>query len=197
MSEPHAPQAGPALAARMEEVRQLQGAFLDPYVVVDLHRRICAFNRAFYALFPRRVARTLEGRPLHEVLSFRVRGDLFDLTRECLERAAPVRYDQIEGHGAEGATWTMIAAAAPLKEDASCVGALLVLRDVTDEVKIQAKYRSVVGEEEGVREGLEEVLARRSRELVEANEALNRLQQRLSRYERGLELPVAMVPERG
>jgi hypothetical protein len=187
----------PELAQAVDLVKELQGAFLDPYVIVDHERKICAFNRAFHALFSRRVARTLEGRALHEVISFRLQGGVFDLSRECVEREAALRYDEIEGHGEEGARWNMIAAATPLLGGGRCVGALLVLRDVTDEVKIQAKYRDMVGGEEEVRVSLEETLSRRTEAMLSAHDELNRLQERLSRFERGLELPAVTAPGRG
>jgi hypothetical protein len=177
------------LGEHVERLKELQGALLDPYVVLDAQRRVVAFHRAFVAMFPRKVSRGLEGRPLHEVLSFRLGGALFDPARECLERGGPVRYDEIEGLGAEDLKLNLIVAAAPLKTGERIVGVLLTVRDVTDQVQIQAKYRSMVGEEDAAKDGREALLTQRTAALMEAQDALMEAQERLSRYARGLEVP--------
>ncbi len=178
-----------SLADQVEVIRALQGAFLDAWVVVDLDMRVIAFNRAFFTLFPKRIARKLEGRVLGEVLPFTFGGAALHPAAECIEKGGNVRYDEVEGKYEGGERQNFIVSATPLGEAAAVSGALVVLRDVTDEAAIQSKYRDMIGEEADERSDLRDVLARRTRELLAANDQLNRMQEELTAYRTGLLLP--------
>ena len=180
-----------ALMRHAEQIRAIQAALLDAYVVVGVDQRVAAFNRPFFVLFPRRVARTLEGKPLSEVLTFRFNEALLDPVAECLERGAGVRFDEIEGQGPGESRFHFIVSASPLVEGERSVGVLLLLRDVTDEVNIQSKYQNMLHEEARARAELEEVLRKRTRELLEAHDALNTTQGELMEYAKGQRLPQA------
>jgi PAS domain-containing protein len=60
--EPH-----PALAQFLTEFKRVASAIVDSYFVVDTERRIVDFNRAFFAMLPRQVARGLKGKHCYEV----------------------------------------------------------------------------------------------------------------------------------
>ena len=55
-------QASPALQQFLAEFKRVSNAIVDSYFIVDTDRRIVDFNRAFYALLPRSVARGLKGK---------------------------------------------------------------------------------------------------------------------------------------
>lgn len=178
-----------SLAAQVELIRSLQGAFLDAWVVVDTQGTIVAFNRAFFTVFPRRIARKLEGTVLEEVLEFTFSEASLHPAAECLERGTNVRYDEVEGCYDGGDTLNFIVCATPLGPADARTGALVVLRNVTDEAAIQSKYRDMIGEESDERADLRDVLARRTRELLAANDQLNTMQEELVAYRSGLLLP--------
>jgi PAS domain-containing protein len=58
----------PALQTFLSEFKRVSNAIVDSYFIVDTDRRIVDFNRAFYALLPRSVARGLKGKHCFEVL---------------------------------------------------------------------------------------------------------------------------------
>lgn len=170
----------------VERVKALQGAFLDAWVVVDRGRVMRAYNRPFFSLFPRRLARRLEGMALGDVLEFRFGAGAFDPVGECFASGRSVRYNEVEGVVVEreGAL-NFILAATPLSDGD---GALLVLRDVTDEAQVQSKYKQMLRDEAEARAELEASLRRRTQALLEANDALNAMQAELVRCKKGLVL---------
>src|SRR3989442_185725 len=58
----------PALDQFLTEFKRVSTAIVDSYFIVDTERRIVDFNRAFFALLPRAVARGLKGKHCFEVL---------------------------------------------------------------------------------------------------------------------------------
>ena len=53
-----------ALQRFLTEFRRVSSAIVDSYFVVDHERRIVDFNRAFFALLPRQLARAIDHRSL-------------------------------------------------------------------------------------------------------------------------------------
>ncbi len=183
------PERGGALKRQVDLLRAIQGALLDACVVVDRDKRVAGFNRPFFALFPRRVARSLEGARLGDLIDLRLNDAAFDPMEVCLERGAAVRFDEIEGVVVEGARFHLIVTASPIFEGESLVGGVVLLRDVSDEVKIQSKYQSMLHEEASARAKIEALLQERTGALLAANDALNALQAEVGLYARGLLLP--------
>src|SRR5437870_2194008 len=62
----------PALQQFLTEFKRVSNAIVDSYFIVDNDRRIVDFNRAFYALLPRAVARGLKGKHCFEVLELNI-----------------------------------------------------------------------------------------------------------------------------
>lgn len=180
---------GSALSRYTSLLRSVQGALLDPCVLVDRERRMVAFNRAFFMLFPRRQARQLEGRVFDEALSLRFKGDALSPVDACFERSGAVRFDEIEGEVSEGRRFHFIVSATPLMEAEVHVGAWVMLRDVSDEVEMQIKYQDMLKVESQARGELEGQLRERTVELLASNDKLNELQSELMDYAKGLRLP--------
>ena len=179
------------LDEHVEAIRALQGALLDAWVVVraEAPRAVIAYNRPFYAMLPRRLARNLEGRALANVMRFELSSQPLELAEACLEQGRAVRYDEVSGQaqGEGGERFNLIAAAAPLIGGHGLpVGVLVVLRDVTDEAQVQTKYQQMLSDEAERRAGLEEALRRRTQELLTANDNLNAMQRELMDTKKGL-----------
>jgi hypothetical protein len=67
------------------------------------------------------------------------------------------------------------------------VGALIALRNVTDEARVQARYQEMVEEAQRARQELETKLALRTQELLAADRELNRLEKALAELRRELD----------
>lgn len=169
----------------LDRIKAVGAVFVDPWVAVDQSGRVVAFNRHFRALFSRAQARQLEGSDCCALLGLEI-GDGGCLAQRCFSEG-PIRYDEIQANlkGDDGPR-KVIVSAAPIEEEGHAPVALLLLRDVSDQADVQRKYRTMLETETRARDRLEQELGRRTRELKEANMALNRLQQELVRFRKGL-----------
>lgn len=171
----------------LELVRQVGSAIVDPYMVVDPELGIVDFNGAFHALFPRPVARRLKKMRCCEALGLDICQERC-IAREAIRRGQNVRYDEIVGTiRATGEEIRLIGSATVLAgADGRPVGALVIYRNVTDEAKVQSKYKSMLEEASRERQALMEDLAQRTSEMLEANERLTRIEESLGAFRKGL-----------
>jgi predicted nuclease with TOPRIM domain len=73
-----------------------------------------------------------------------------------------------------------------VSDDAPAEGALIVLRDVSDQAGVQRKYQEMLTEETQEKERLRGELQRKTRELMETHQTLNQAQQALMAFKKGL-----------
>jgi hypothetical protein len=175
--------------ALLDLLARLGGGFLDAYVVVDADRRVIAFNRHYHGMFPRAVARRLEGSTCCQYLALGVcEGGGKCLARRCRDEGAPLRFDEIDAAiEGEDASRRLIVSALPLGEEgAPPEGALIFLRDVSDAADVQRKYKNVQDHEAREKERLREEIVRKTKELMDANQELNRVQKELMGFKKGL-----------
>ena len=178
----------PALERFLERFRPVSEALLDSWFVVDAERNLVEYNRAFYALLPRAVARNLKGRKCHEVLELEICGDRC-IAEQCWRDGQKVRLDGIGGRPAQSEEpMRFVLSAIPiLDDDGQIVGALEIQRNVTDEAQVQSKYKEILDQEAQERRRLEDQIRSRTRELLEANKALITAQRDLLACKGGLE----------
>src|SRR5439155_24304482 len=109
-------------------------------------------------------------------------------TERCLRVACheggPIRLDELEAE-VGGEKVRLITAAAPVDLPGGAKGALIVLRNVTDDARVQERYQKMVEEAEALRRDLAERLSLRTRDLLAANAELNRLEKEIGRLKRG------------
>jgi len=171
----------------MKALEQFSGALLDAWVVVDGRMKILQFNRVFYSLFPKNVARKLDGAKLGAALTFETQGAALDLAGDCMSRRSALRYDEIVGRVPGAPALHLIAAAAPLDAaDGSVGGAILCLRDVTDEAQVQSKYKTMLDQEARQRELLEQQVRDTRGEMVQLSDRLSSVEAELLDYKKGL-----------
>ena len=171
----------------IDALKQLSAALLDAYAVLDLEQQIVDFNRVFYGLFPRHVARRLKQARLDEILMLSVDGRPLDLAKECTDRMAPLRYDEIVGQIVEGERLHLIASAVPLlTAEQTQVGVFLCLRNVTDEAQVQTKYKTMLEQEARERELLQQRVRDAEAELALTKDALNATEELLRGHQKGL-----------
>jgi PAS domain-containing protein len=179
----------PALQQFLTELKRVASAIVDSYFVVDTERRIVDFNRAFFALLPRQVARGLKGKRCYEVIELNI-CKAACIAQQCWSDNRHVRLDEISGSVAgEPQQLRFILSAVPITDDAGQnVGALEIQRNVTDEAVVQVKYQEMLETEARERERLANQIRARTRELLETNQLLLKTQKELLAYKKGLQV---------
>ena len=179
----------PALQQFLTELKRVASAIVDSYFVVDTERRIVDFNRAFFALLPRQVARGLKGKRCYEVIELNICKSEC-IAQQCWADNRHVRLDEISGQilgDSEAKQMRFILSAVPITDDAGAhVGALEIQRNVTDEAVVQVKYQEMLETEARERERLANQIRARTRELLETNQLLLKTQKELLAYKKGL-----------
>ena len=167
----------------IETFAKFSDVIIDAYYIVDKEGHILAFNRMFYGLFPRNVARKLKGKTLGQVMEIER-----DIGAECMDAGRHVRLDEIVGKPKESEdAINMIMSGIPLRDDNGTItGALVILRNVTDEAMVQIKYQEMLETEARERERLVEKVQERTRQLLSSNEALLGVQKELVDYKKEL-----------
>lgn len=181
----------PSLAQFLDQFKRVNNAIVDSYFVVDTERRIVDFNRAFFAMLPRQVARGLKGKKCYEVVEYNICKSEC-IAQQCWTDNRHVRLDEISGHivgDAEAKQMRFILSAVPITDEAGQhVGALEIQRNVTDEAVVQVKYQEMLETEARERERLANQIRARTRELLETNQLLLKTQKELLAYKKGLQV---------
>lgn len=177
----------PALERFIAQFKPTSEALIDSWFIVDAERNIVEFNRAFFSLLPRQVARGLKGRKCHEVLELSICTEGC-IAQQCWRDKRQVRLDEIDGKPAQAEQpMRFVLSALPiLDDDGTAVGALEIQRNVTDEAVVQTKYQEMLDHEARERERLSAQIRSRTRELLDTNQTLLKVQRELLAYKRGI-----------
>jgi PAS domain-containing protein len=177
----------PALQQFLAEFKRVASAIVDSYFVVDAERRIVDFNRAFFAMLPRQVARGLKGKRCYEVIELNI-CKTECIAQQCWSGNRHVRLDEISGSVVgESDKLRFILSAVPITDErGNHVGALEIQRNVTDEAVVQVKYQEMLETEARERERLANQVRMRTKELLETNQLLLKTQKELLAYKKGL-----------
>ncbi len=177
------------LNAFLQNFKTIAPAIIDSYFVVDRELKIIEFNRAFYAMFPRQIARGLKGKKCFEVLELNVCANDC-IAKRCWELSKHVRLDEITGTvigDAEVSKMRFILSAIPITDaNGIHVGALEIQRNVTVEANVQEKYQEMLENEAMERERLATQIRVRTKELLSTNHLLLKTQKELLSYKKGL-----------
>lgn len=179
----------PALEQFLTEFKRVASVIVDSYFVVDTERRIVDFNRAFFAMLPRQVARGLKGRHCYDVIELNIcRTEC--IAQQCWTDNRHVRLDEISGTitgDPSAQTLRFILSAVPITDESgAAIGALEIQRNVTDEAVVQVKYQEMLESEARERERLANQVRARTKELLETNQLLLKAQKELLAYKKGL-----------
>ena len=171
-------------------INEVGSASLDAMCVINTDGRFLAFNRVFHSMLPRALVRRLKSRPVSDVITMYRSGTPFDLLSDCFKRGTALRYDEIQARiGDEEDLKIVNVSAMPLRNQGKTVeAALLILRDVTDEGKVQQKYQHMLKEEALERAQLQETIEDKDEELLTLRDELNSMQTELMEYRKGLKL---------
>lgn len=176
-----------ALDNFLAQFKQIGDVIIDSYFICDSERNIVDFNRAFFSLLPRNIARGLKGKKCYEVLALNICQDRC-IAQQCWTEKKQVRLDEIDGRpaGSEKPMRFILSAIPVMDEAGNPVGALEIQRDVTDEAVVQVKYQEMLDNEARERERLAAQIRSRTKELLETNQTLLRVQKELLAYKKGL-----------
>jgi PAS domain-containing protein len=182
----------PALERFIQQFKSTSDAIIDSWFICDNDRNIVDYNRAFFSLFPRHEARNLKSRKCHDVMRLTI-CQSGCIAQQCWRDQRHVRLDEIDGHplgqeGEAGARRYVLSAIPILDENNQPVGALEIQRDVTDEAQVQDKYRKMLDNEARERERLAGQIRARTRELLETNQLLLKVQKELINHKKGMSL---------
>src|SRR5437764_10140921 len=83
-----------ALQTFLATFKQFADVMTDSYFVVDMELNTVDFNRAFFSMLPRQVARGLKGKKCYEVLEHDICKEAC-IARQCWEGKRQVRLDEI------------------------------------------------------------------------------------------------------
>jgi PAS domain-containing protein len=173
----------------LNEFKRTSNAIVDSYFVVDAERNIVDFNRAFFAMLPRQVARGLKGKKCYDVLELNICKNNC-IAKQCWETNRHVRLDEITGTiigDAEAQQMRFILSAVPITDESgAAIGAVEIQRNVTDEAVVQVKYQEMLETEARERERLATQIRTRTKELLETNQRLLKTQKELLAYKKGL-----------
>lgn len=189
----------PSLNQFIAQFKQVSEALIDAWFVVDNERNIVDFNRAFFGMFPRNVARGLKGKKCYEVIELNICKDAC-IAHQCWRDKRQVRLDEINGHvvqtpgpggerggGGDQGEMRFILSAIPIYDTQGAqIGALEIQRNVTDEAQVQVKYQEMLETEARERERLAQQIRARTKELLETNQILLKVQKELLAYKKGL-----------
>jgi PAS domain-containing protein len=170
----------------LQRLSGLTDVIIDSYVVVDAERTILDFNRVFFAMLPRAVARGLRGKKCYEVLQLDICQDRC-IAQECWRSRHHVRLDEIQGHIAKtDRRLAFILSALPFfNDDGTPQGAIIIQRNVTDEAQVQSKYQEMLESERRDRERLMHHIRSRTKDLLETSQQLHAAQRDLMAFRRG------------
>src|SRR5438093_13487608 len=115
----------PALERFITVFKPVSEALIDSWFIVDAERNVVEFNRAFFSLLPRQVARGLKGKKCYEVLELDICKERC-IAEQCWRDKRQVRLDEIKGKpvGTEQ-PMRFVLSAIPILDDAgNQVGAL-------------------------------------------------------------------------
>jgi PAS domain-containing protein len=176
-----------ALDDFLAQFKQVSDVIIDSWFVCDAERNIIDYNRAFFSLFPRQVARGLKGKKCYEALQLNICRDRC-IAQQCWGDKKQVRLDEIDGQpaGNEKPMRFILSAIPILDANGNPMGALEIQRDVTDEAVVQVKYQEMLDSEARERERLAGQIRSRTKELLETNQTLLRVQKELLSYKKGL-----------
>ncbi|HEY3359594.1 MAG TPA: PAS domain-containing protein [Polyangia bacterium] len=167
--------------------KSFSDAIIDSYFICDADRNIVDFNRAFFSLLPRQVARGLKGKKCYDVIQHDICKDRC-IAHQCWTDKRHVRFDEINSQipQTEGQIRFILSGMPILGPNGEPAGCVEIQRNVTDEAVVQVKYQEILDTEARERERLAQQIRSRTRDVLETNQVLLRVQKELLSYKKGL-----------
>jgi diguanylate cyclase (GGDEF)-like protein len=161
----------------LDVARSVVLAMPDAAVLLDIELRPVAYNPRFQELTGLRRrsidAALAAGRSLLDLVAF---PQAVDTARSCMATGRPIHLAEVAVVGPSGAGLTAHVSFMPVAgDDGLALGCIQVLRDVSDEARVQARYRELLEMARLRTESLEREVEKRTQELSVALEEVTRL----------------------
>lgn len=145
-------EVSPALRDWLAQHRDLMAIFLDAYCVVDINNQVVDFNLGFTELCGLSYRKTLKTSDFCKLLKTEY-CPVECPGKQILKERRPVRIDEVKAEAAKGTNLRVIVGGVPIfGPEKGAIGALLTIRNVSDENAVQKKY--LARKEESVTDGL-------------------------------------------
>lgn len=188
---------------------------IDPFYVVDANHAIVHFNQLFFSMMPRGVSRGLKGKSSRDIVELELPGDKETIEMIAWSSGRHTRLNEISGRIAKDSSkrnfivsaFPVFSSSDPIRladrssspsgeaksplgetnaqDNAVALGAMILLRDVSDEADVQLKYQQMLDNSQMQAKQLEELVRTRSQALVEANKKLIIARKDLIAFRRG------------
>lgn len=170
-----------AFMNQLEAFKLVSEVVFDAYFITDSEGNITEYNRMFYSLFPRAVARKLKGQPITAVMEIPI-----DIVSDTIKQNTHMRFDEIAANVPDQQEYRFILSSMPLMgDDDTLTGVLVLMRNVTDEAMVQLKYQEMLETEEKQREILKDELKRRTESLVAIGQKYFALKEKIRQRAKG------------
>ncbi len=165
------------MSASLGQAKVVVNGMSDAAILLDVDLRIIHFNAVYLTLTGQRrraIDKTLaEGREPVRPLS--LEGGLEAHRRQCLETKLPVRLAELALETEAGQPLTVLLTMIPVLDEDRAIGLIEYMRDVTDDARVQLRYRELLALEQARAAELERQVEERTRELQVALEEVTRL----------------------
>ncbi|MBK8012109.1 MAG: sensor domain-containing diguanylate cyclase [Deltaproteobacteria bacterium] len=151
----------------------------DPAAIVDARQQIVHYNRPLLALsglnYPQMKRRIAVGLTVADLVRADA-GEDVDYLRRCVDEGKVFRLAEVAATTATGQNVVLWQAFIPIfGADQRVTHAMIIIRDVSPEARMQIRFRELVREAEARAEDLEFLVAQRTTELTRALDEVTRL----------------------
>lgn len=127
------------------EVFKAHSAFcttlLDAYALIDIEGQVVKTNPLFNLLVQKKSKEIYRKSSLDELIKFRIGRKDYTI-EDLLSQEHPTRIDEVMGNTSDNRQLNLILGIYPFMKGKKKVGTFLIIRDVTAETKLQAKYKT-------------------------------------------------------
>jgi diguanylate cyclase (GGDEF)-like protein/PAS domain S-box-containing protein len=162
------------MSSSLANARAIVNGMSDAAVLFDAEQRIIHFNAVYVTMAGQR-RRLLEKAIAEGREPLRAESDLAAHRQQVLGTGQAVRLAELVMHTESGQTLTVLLTMLPVLEDDRPVGVIEYMRDVTDDARVQTRYRELLALEQARAAELERQVEERTRELQVALEEVTRL----------------------
>lgn len=134
---------GRAVLAAFEPHEEFCRAMLDAYVLVDHTGMIVKANQLFSQLVGKKAKQILRTKAFDELLTLFINDKKLPI-QKILESTTPTRIDEVRGRNYKVDNLNLIIGIYPFfdEDNKNFLGSFILIRDVTAETNLQAKYKS-------------------------------------------------------
>ena len=168
---------GEYMSSALDDARSFVNGMSDAAVLLDADQRIVHFNPVYVTLTGQRLRvleRTIaDGR--EPLLAPALEGGLGAQRESCLRTKQPLRLAELSLETEAGQALTVLLTMIPIVHDDVAIGVVEYMRDVTDDARVQLRYRELLALEQARAAELERQVVERTRELQVALDEVTRL----------------------